>query len=233
NRLTHRGAIAGDGKTGDGCGLLLKKPEAFLRAVADESGIELAEQFASGLVFLNRDPALADAARRTLAAHLERTGLELAGWRIVPVDSQACGAQALKTLPHIEQVFVNCRVPDMDEASFNRKLFMARRLTELELRSDAMFYVPSLSASTLVFKGMVMPQHLAEFFPDLEDPRLEASVVVFHQRFSTNTLPQWRLAHPYRYLAHNGEINTVQGNRSWAVARGPLLRSPLLPDLQQ
>src|SRR5262249_48848691 len=127
----------------------------------------------------------------------------------------------------------NCRVPDGDEASFNRKLFMARRLAEQELRSDPMFYVPSLSASTLVFKGMVMPQHLAEFYPDLEDPRLEASVVVFHQRFSTNTLPQWRLAHPYRYLAHNGEINTVQGNRSWAVARGPLLRSPLLPDLQQ
>jgi glutamate synthase (NADPH/NADH) large chain len=96
---------------------------------------------------------------------------------------------------------------------------------------DSAFYVPSLSASTLVYKGMVMPQFLAQFYPDLKDPRLESSVVVFHQRFSTNTLPQWRLAHPYRYLAHNGEINTVQGNRSWAVARGPLFRSPLLPDL--
>ena len=94
-----------------------------------------------------------------------------------------------------------------------------------------MFYIPSLSASTIVYKGMVMPQFLAQFYPDLKDPRMEASVVVFHQRFSTNTLPQWRLAHPYRYLAHNGEINTVQGNRSWAVARGPLFRSPLLPDL--
>ena len=233
NRLTHRGAIAADGKTGDGCGLLLKRPEGFLRAVAAEAGIALAEQFASGLVFLNRDPELALAAKTRLVAHLARQGLELAGWRLVPVNAEACGTQALKTLPHIEQVFVNCRVPDMDEASFNRKLFMARRLTELELQSDPAFYVPSLSASTLVFKGMVMPQHLAEFYPDLEDPRLEASVVVFHQRFSTNTLPQWRLAHPYRYLAHNGEINTVQGNRSWAIARGPLLRSPLLPDLQQ
>jgi len=233
NRLTHRGAIAADGKTGDGCGLLLKRPEAFLRAVAAEAGIQVGEQFASGLVFLNRDPELALAAKTRLAAQLVRQGLELAGWRVVPVNAGACGTQALKTLPHIEQVFVNGRVADMDEASFNRKLFMARRLTELELQSDPAFYVPSLSASTLVFKGMVMPQHLAEFYPDLEDPRLEASVVVFHQRFSTNTLPQWRLAHPYRYLAHNGEINTVQGNRSWAVARGPLLRSPLLPDLQQ
>ena len=93
--------------------------------------------------------------------------------------------------------------------------------------------MPSLSASTIVFKGMVMPQHLAQFYPDLADPRLESSVAVFHQRFSTNTLPQWRLAHPFRYLAHNGEINTIEGNRNWARARGPILNSPLLPDLQR
>ena len=234
NRLTHRGAIAADGKTGDGCGLLLKKPEGFLRALAREAGIELAEKFASGLVFLNRDRALAEAARAAVAAQLQRQGLELAGWRVVPVNSQACGAEALKTLPHIEQLFVNCRLPDIDEASFNRKLFMARRLAEKTLQAaDPVFYMPSLSATTIVFKGMVMPQYLTQFYPDLEDERLAASVAVFHQRFSTNTLPQWRLAHPYRYLAHNGEINTVQGNRNWAVARGPLLRSPLLPDLHE
>jgi glutamate synthase (NADPH/NADH) large chain len=234
NRLTHRGAIAGDGKTGDGCGLLLKKPEGFLRAVAAEAGIELAEKFASGLIFLNRDPALAQAARKAVEAQLERQGLELAGWRIVPVNPQACGTQALKTLPHIEQVFVNCRLSDIDEASLNRKLYMARRIAEKEVQQkDPVFYVPSLSATTIVFKGMVMPQHLTQFYPDLQDERLEASVAVFHQRFSTNTLPQWRLAHPYRYLAHNGEINTVQGNRNWALARGPLFRSPLLPELQE
>ena len=234
NRLTHRGAIAGDGKTGDGCGLLLKKPEGFLRAVAAEAGIELAEKFASGLIFLNRDPALAQAARAAVEAQLQRQGLEVAGWRIVPVNPQACGTQALKTLPHIEQVFVNCRLSDIDEASFNRKLYMARRLAEKAVqKSDPVFYVPSLSVTTIVFKGMVMPQYLTQFYPDLQDERLEASVVVFHQRFSTNTLPQWRLAHPYRYLAHNGEINTVQGNRNWALARGPLFRSPLLPDLQE
>ncbi len=114
---------------------------------------------------------------------------------------------------------------DIDEATFNRKLFLARRRCEKKLAAeDPVFYIPSLSASTIVYKGMVMPQFLAQFYPDLKDPRMEASVVVFHQRFSTNTLPQWRLAHPYRYLAHNGEINTVQGNRSWAVARGPLFR---------
>jgi glutamate synthase (NADPH) large chain len=229
NRLTHRGAVAADGKTGDGCGLLLKKPEKFLRAVARESGIKLAPQFASGLVFLSNDAQLAQKAREELAAQIKREGLELAGWRVAPVRPQACGSEALKTLPHIEQVFVNCRITDIDEASFNRKLFLARRRAEKALMpKDAVFYIPSLSATTFVFKGMVMPQYLAEFYADLRDERIESSAVVFHQRFSTNTLPQWRLAHPYRYLAHNGEINTIQGNRNWAVARGPLFRSPLL-----
>jgi glutamate synthase (NADPH/NADH) large chain len=232
NRLTHRGAVAADGKTGDGCGLTLKKPEGFLRAVARDSGIELSEKFASGIVFLSPDPAAAATARDTLTREVRREGLAIAGWRMLPTRPEACGSEALKTLPHIEQVFVNCSTSDIDEGSLNRKLFLARRRTEKALAgSDRVFYVPSLATSTLVYKGMVMPQHLAEFYPDLEDPRLESSVVVFHQRFSTNTLPQWRLAHPYRYLAHNGEINTIQGNRSWAVARGPLLRSPLLPDL--
>ncbi len=232
NRLTHRGAIAEDGKTGDGCGLLLKKPESFLRAVAAETGIKLTERFASGLVFLSRQPQAAGEARVVLAAELKRQGLEVAGWRRVRVNREACGAEALKTLPTIEQLFVNCPLP-LDAPAFNRRLFMARRLAEKALSADPVFYVPSLSASTIVFKGMVMPQYLSRFYPDLEDPRLESSVAVFHQRFSTNTLPQWRLAHPYRYLAHNGEINTIQGNRNWAQARGPLLRSPLLPDLQQ
>jgi glutamate synthase (NADPH/NADH) large chain len=232
NRLTHRGAVATDGKTGDGCGLLLKKPAAFLRAVAVEAGITLAREFAAGLVFLPRDAGRARAARTMLEAQLGRAGLRAAGWRTVPVNPEACGPEALRTLPDVEQLFVDCPA-ELDEAAFNRRLFMARRLTEKALGDDPAFYVPSLSASTLVYKGMVMPRHLAEFYPDLDDPRLAASVVVFHQRFSTNTLPQWRLAHPYRYLAHNGEINTVQGNRNWAAARGPLLRTPLLPELQE
>src|SRR6202522_4261512 len=231
NRLTHRGAIAADGKTGDGCGLLIKQPTAFLRAAALESGLTVGPLFAAGLVFLNRDSGLAAHARRILTEQLQLEKLKVAGFRSLPVDPSACGVEALKTLPVIEQVFVNAG-GDIDEATFNRKLYLARRRTEKQLEaSDPVFYIPSLSASTIVYKGMVMPQHLAQFYPDLQDPRMEASVVVFHQRFSTNTLPQWRLAHPYRYLAHNGEINTVQGNRSWAVARGPLFRSPVLPDL--
>jgi glutamate synthase (NADPH/NADH) large chain len=231
NRLTHRGAIAADGKTGDGCGLLIKQPTAFLRAAAAESGFTLGPLFAAGLVFLSRDSALAANARRVLTEELKLEKLQVAGFRSLPVDPDACGPEALKTLPAIEQVFVNAG-GDIDEATFNRKLYLARRRTEKRLEAgDPVFYIPSLSASTIVYKGMVMPQFLAQFYPDLKDPRMAASVVVFHQRFSTNTMPQWRLAHPYRYLAHNGEINTVQGNRSWAVARGPLFRSPVLPDL--
>ena len=230
-RLTHRGAIAADGKTGDGCGLLIKQPTAFLRAVGAEAGLKLAPMFAAGLIFLNSDPAKADAARQVLTEQLQSEKLRVAGFRALPTDPAACGSEALRTLPLMEQVFVNA-TGDIDEATFNRKLFMARRRAEKKLEADdPVFYIPSLSASTIVYKGMVMPQHLPQFFPDLKDARMQASVVVFHQRFSTNTLPQWRLAHPYRYLAHNGEINTISANRSWAQARGPLFRSPLLPDL--
>jgi glutamate synthase (NADPH/NADH) large chain len=231
NRLTHRGAIAADGKTGDGCGLLIKTPTRFLREVASEAGFTLRPRFAAGLVFLDNDPAKGDYARNVLTEEIEREKLRVVGFRALPIDPDACGSEALKTLPRIVQIFVDAGV-DVDEATMNRRLFVARRRTEKALEgSDPVFYIPSLSASTIVYKGMVMPQYLAQFYPDLKDPRLEASAVVFHQRFSTNTLPQWRLAHPYRYLAHNGEINTVQGNRSWAVARGPLFRSPVLPDL--
>jgi glutamate synthase (NADPH/NADH) large chain len=230
NRLTHRGAIAADGKTGDGCGLLLKKPEKFLRAAAKDAGLKLAPLFAAGNVFLNPEGAFAAGAKAELAAQIEGEGLQLAGWRKLPTDPSACGAEALKTLPLIEQLFVNAP-PDMEADEFNRKLFMARRRAEKALAADPVFYLPSLSAATIVYKGMVMPTHLMEFYPDLADPRVESSVALFHQRFSTNTLPQWRLAHPFRMLAHNGEINTVEANRNWALARGPVLKTPLLPDL--
>jgi glutamate synthase (NADPH) large chain len=170
NRLTHRGAVAADGKTGDGCGLLLKKPEKFLRAVAKEAGFKLAPLFAAGNVFLNPDATLASLAKNELAAQLQREGLKLAGWRKLPTNTAACGAEALKTLPVIEQVFVSAAA-DIDAAEFNRKLFMARRRAEKALATDPVFYLPSLSAETIVYKGMVMPSHLAEFFPGGVLPR--------------------------------------------------------------
>ncbi|WP_440996378.1 glutamate synthase large subunit [Arhodomonas sp. SL1] len=231
-RLTHRGAVAADGKTGDGCGLLMKLPETFLRTVAAESGMELAGRFAAGCVFLARDDdARASAGREALEAAISGHGLAVAGWREVPVDPDACGTQALETLPRIEQLFVNAPA-DIDELEFERRLFFARRAAEKDIGNDPDFYIPSLSGRVLSYKGLVMPAYLPEFYRDLQDPRMETALVVFHQRFSTNTLPQWRLAQPFRYLAHNGEINTIKGNRNWAIARAYKFETPLLPDIE-
>ena len=228
-RLTHRGAVAADGKTGDGCGLLIKFPEFFMRAVAEELGFMLSERFAAGTVFLNQDEAQADKARKRITAAIVETGLDVAGWRVVPTDPSVCGEEALRTLPRIEQVFVNA--PDgMPRGRFNRRLFLARRRAEKHL-GETDTYIASLSSATISYKGMIMPAALPEFYPDLQDERLESSVCLFHQRFSTNTLPQWRLAQPFRFLAHNGEINTISGNRNWAKARAKNFASDKLEDI--
>ena len=232
-RMTHRGAIGADGKTGDGCGLLLRKPEAFLRAAARQSDITLGDEFATGIVFLSSDEALAARAKTALDKECKARGLDVNGWRTVPTDSAACGEEAQRSAPRIEQIFVSS-TEEMDAAEFNRHLFVARRRAEISLMpSDPDFYVCSLSCDVVLYKGLVMPEYLSTFYTDLEDDRLESSIAVFHQRFSTNTLPQWRLAQPFRYLAHNGEINTIQGNRSWANARASKLRSPILPELNE
>ncbi len=228
-RLTHRGAVAADGKTGDGCGLLIKLPEGFLRAVAEEQGMQLGARFAAGTVFLSQEAKLAAAARKAIDTAVAEVGLEVAGWRAVPTDPSVCGERALRSLPQIEQVFVNA--PEgMPRGPFNRRLFLARRRAEKRI-TDGETYVASLSSVTISYKGMVMPGALPDFFPDLRDARLESSVCVFHQRFSTNTMPQWRLAQPFRFLAHNGEINTIQGNRNWAQARAKNFISDKLDDI--
>ncbi len=232
-RLTHRGAVAADGKTGDGCGLLLKFPARFLRAVAEEAGLPVGNRFAAGTVFLSRDDATAEASRRVIEKAVAESGLEAVGWRVVPTDPAACGELALRTLPRIEQLFVNS--PDgMPRDTFNRSLFLARRRAEIRLEGiDDSAYIASLSSVTISYKGMVMPARLPEFYPDLKDPRLEASVCLFHQRFSTNTLPEWRLAQPFRFLAHNGEINTISGNRNWALARADNFVSDKLEEVSE
>ncbi len=229
-RLTHRGAVAADGKTGDGCGLLLKKPHGYLEWLAAGLGIGLAPEFAVGMLFLNQDAGLQQRARGILAEELAADGLHVAGWRVVPTDPSVCGSQALATLPHIEQVFVNAP-PEMAADLFERRLYVARRRAEKRIApEDPAFYVPSLSSRVISYKGMVMAANLPLFYTDLQATQLEASLCVFHQRFSTNTWPQWRLAQPFRYLAHNGEINTIQGNRNWTRARSVKFVSPLLPD---
>jgi glutamate synthase (NADPH/NADH) large chain len=229
--LTHRGAIGADGKTGDGCGLLIKKPDSFFKAVAKEQGFALAPLYAVGMVFLSQDEVKAKTAQDSVTEQLTAQGLEVLGWRDVPVDPEAaCGQQALESLPVMRQVFVNA-ADGINEADFERKLYIARRLSEKAITDDADFYIPSLSSHVVSYKGLVMPSYLPVFYKDLNDERLATSVAVFHQRFSTNTWPQWRLAQPFRYLAHNGEINTVQGNRNWALARGAKFATSLIDNM--
>ena len=226
-RLTHRGAISADGKTGDGCGLLMKMPVDYMRAKADAADIYLADRFAVGVVFLSPDKTIAQQWREILNRHLTEQGFEVAGWRPVPTHHEVCGTEALKTLPKIEQVLVNIKasVKNAEQA-----LFVARRKAEIALAGSA-FYIASLSSKTLSYKGLIMPHNLPAFYPDLAEQTLTSSLCVFHQRFSTNTHPQWYLAQPFRFLAHNGEINTIRGNRNWAAARAHILKSSLLPDL--
>ncbi len=232
SRLTHRGAMAADGKSGDGCGLLMKLPQPFFRAVAAREGISLATDFAVGMIFLARDEEQAGLQRQRLQAELEKEGLTVAGWRVVPTDTRVLGDSALASLPRIEQVFVN--VPDgAEETLTERKLFIAKRLARKFLKAtDAGFHVATLSTRVICYKGLVLPHNLPRFYPDLCDQSLQSSLCIFHQRFSTNTWPEWRLAQPFRYLAHNGEINTIQGNRNWALARSRNFESPLIPGMK-
>ena len=229
--MTHRGGIAADGRTGDGCGLLMQMPDAFMRSEALATfGAELGEHYAVGMVFLSQDGERQQMARKTMEAALKSEGLAVYGWREVPIDTSVCGEIALDQLPRIEQVFVNADGVDHDHCL--GKLFIARRRTEMALQADPDFYICSLSDRVISYKGLVMPADLARFYPDLHNQALTAAICVFHQRFSTNTLPRWPLAQPFRMLAHNGEINTIEGNRSWSRARTSKLDSPLLPGLQ-
>ena len=228
--MTHRGGIAADGKTGDGCGLLLQMPTQFMRAVAREIlGRELSTNFAVGMVFMSRATEAQDKVRSAFETAAEEFGCTVATWREVPTQPDVCGSIALEQLPQIEQIFL-----ETEEASHEAvaaKLFMIRRRVEMAMAGDQEFYICSLSDRVISYKGLVMPADLEHFYPDLGDEALETAICVFHQRFSTNTLPRWPLAQPFRMLAHNGEINTIQGNRSWSRARTPKLSSALLPDL--
>ncbi|MCW2268642.1 MULTISPECIES: glutamate synthase large subunit [Pseudomonas] len=230
--MTHRGGINADGKTGDGCGLLMQKPDQFLRAVAHEQfGVELPKQYAVGMVFFNQDNARAEAARENMNREILAAGLQLVGWRKVPIDTSVLGRLALERLPQIEQVFVGGE--GLSDQEFAIKLFSARRRSSVANAADTDHYICSFSHKTIIYKGLMMPADLAAFFPDLGDERLQTAICVFHQRFSTNTLPKWPLAQPFRFLAHNGEINTITGNRNWAQARRTKFANELIPDLEE
>lgn len=216
-RLSHRGGIDADGASGDGAGLMTEIPDSFLRRAASELGIALPEVFGLGMLFL---PANEQAGLRQAIGTLAPTmGLSCLGWREAPVERGALGALAQKTLPSIWQTFFAPVKTD----NFECRLFLFRKRVEAEFGGRA--YFCSLSSRTVVYKGLLAPWQLRAFYPDLREPDFASRFAIFHQRFSTNTLPSWSLAQPFRLLAHNGEINTITGNRRWMQARAREIRS--------
>ncbi len=243
--LQHRGALGAEANTGDGAGIMVQVPDRFFRAVVD-APLPPAGRYATGIAFLPRQPAEAEAAAAAAERIVADEGLRVIAWREVPVDPSTLGAGSRSMMPIFRQVFI--AGPDGDDhisgIDLDRRVYVARKRIEHEVdiggtdeSADAMggassahsgIYFPSLSARTFVYKGMLTTPQLADFYPDLGDERLESALALVHSRFSTNTFPSWPLAHPYRYVAHNGEINTLRGNRNWLRAREALMGTPLI-----
>lgn len=223
-RMMHRGAVAADGKTGDGSGLLLSIPQEFMRAKALEHGVELPQMYAIAVVF-TKDATQLDVLERTCC----NNDLKVVLKRRVPVDTNALGQQALANLPEIYHIFIT---PNSLMASqrFDALLYLSRKETEHTLVEDQEFYIPSMSARVISYKGLIMPTHIKEFYVDLQDEKFKISFSLFHQRFSTNTLPKWRLAQPFRAVAHNGEINSVEANRFNVAVKSESIKSDVFTD---
>ncbi len=223
-RMMHRGAIAADGKTGDGSGLLLSMPHEFMLKTANSMGVELPKMYAVASIF-TKDLAQLDGVE-TICNHND---LKVVLRREVPINTAALGEQALETLPNIVHFFI---VPNsiMATERFDALLYLSRKESEHRFVDDEDFYIASMSSRTLSYKGLVMPTHLKEFYPDLQSEDFKISFALFHQRFSTNTLPKWRLAQPFRSVAHNGEINSVEGNRFNVAVKSESIKSSVFTD---
>ena len=232
--LAHRGACGCDPETGDGAGILIQIPDAFFRDELQARNITLPSKghFAVGMLFLPTDPAERSEYEEIIARVVSEEGQTVIAWRDVPVDNSHIGTVARSVEPVIRQVFI-ARNPSLpDEDSFERKLYVLRRVIQNEISGlnrpqESYFYICSLSCRTIIYKGLLMAEQISAFYQDLSDTRVVTAMALVHQRFSTNTFPTWDLAHPYRYLAHNGEINTLRGNRNWMRAREARLESSL------
>ncbi len=222
--LEHRGATGAEPDSGDGAGILFRVPDEFFRAVVDFD-LPDAGFYAAGTAYLPQDAADVVAVKAAIAAIAETEGLKVLGWRAVPTDSSMIGSTARGVMPTFEQLFVASTNTAIGGIELDRLAFALRKRAE----RDTNVYFPSLSARTIVYKGMLTTGQLQPFYPDLSDERVKSPVALVHSRFSTNTFPSWPLAHPYRYISHNGEINTVQGNRNWMRAREAMLKSDLIP----
>ena len=229
--MEHRGATGAEADTGDGAGILIQVPDAFLRAVVSFD-LPAAGAYAAGLVFLPAAPSECATAVATVERIMGEEGVRVLGWREVPINPDCLGASARAVMPTIRQFFVEDPAGAMG-IDLDRKIFVPRKRVESELTGTMRTYFSSLSSRTLVYKGMFTTPELGDFFPDLWDERMESAIALVHSRFSTNTFPSWPLAHPYRYIAHNGEINTVQGNRNWMRTREAMLAHNSIPGLER
>ena len=237
HNLDHRGACGCEENTGDGAGVLLQIPHAFLQHACDGLGFQLPKpgQYGVGMVFLPPDRTQRHQCEKHLEAIVRKEGQQILGWRSVPTDNLYLGDTAKACEPFVRQIFIGRDAGLQDDMAFERKLYVIRRLAENAIRygnidGGSYFYVSSLSARTLVYKGMLTPRQVITFYPDLADTLVESALALVHSRFSTNTFPSWERAHPYRYMIHNGEFNTLRGNENWMRARQAMLSSDLFGD---
>ncbi|MFZ0886990.1 MAG: glutamate synthase large subunit [Candidatus Binataceae bacterium] len=237
NNLTHRGACGCDPETGDGAGILLQVPHGFFVKEADKLGFGLPArgEYGVGMVFLPRDEAKRSACEQVVERIVREEGQRVLGWRSVPHDETACGRIARQAMPAIRQVFIGRGERIEDVETLERKLYVIRKrvtneVGKLKLDAGGLFYVCSLSALTIVYKGQLISHQIPRFYPDLLDPAMSTALVMVHQRFSTNTFPSWDRAHPFRFICHNGEINTLRGNENWMHARQMMFSSPRFGD---
>ncbi len=235
--LDHRGACGCEENTGDGAGILMQIPHDFLQHVCEGLGFQLPKpgQYGVGMIFLPPDREQRHQCEEMLEEIITSEGQQVLGWRSVPTDNMYLGETAKSCEPSIRQIFIGRSAAIQDDMAFERKLYVIRRRAENAIRYKGVaggqyFYLPSLSCKTIIYKGMLTPRQVITFYPDLSDPEVETAIAVIHSRFSTNTFPSWERAHPYRYLIHNGEINTLRGNENWMRARQAMLASELFGD---
>ncbi len=234
--LLHRGACGCEENTGDGVGILIQKPHKFFKRVCADIKIELPddEDYGTGMVFLPLDKSQLKRCQEIFEQVILEEGQDILGWRDVPTDDSLLGPTARDVEPTFKQIFIG-KNSELDSAAFDRKLYVIRKRVEnliwnSDMTEQNLFYIPSLSYRTFLYKGMLTGTQIEPMFPDLSDPDVESALALVHQRFSTNTMPEWRLAHPFRYISHNGEINTVRGNSNWMRARESLCESELFGD---
>ncbi|MBQ8301808.1 MAG: glutamate synthase subunit alpha, partial [Clostridia bacterium] len=229
-RLTHRGGVGSEADTGDGAGILIQIPHKFMEKVCSNEGIKLPKEgdYGIGMLFVSPDADIREKSLEKLSTIIKEEKQKILGIRKVPVYSECVGYSAREAMPYIVQVFIG-KNGDLDADAFERKLYIISRLAEKEIRKsgvDRYFYFSSLSSRTIVYKGMLTPDQVNQFYPDLKDVDMETAIALVHSRFSTNTFPSWERAHPNRYIIHNGEINTIRGNVNWVRARERMFMTP-------